>query len=115
MLNGDTKIIAHVGYPTTTFKSPMIYNPWFERRAINAAAPPLGVTAKRFATAFSEVVQFTNFAGALITTPHEFAVAGVLDEISTAVKIAGACNALRRRADGALIGDMFTATDSRAA
>ena len=38
MLNGDTRIIAHVGYPTTTFKSPMIYNPWFEKRGINAAA-----------------------------------------------------------------------------
>ena len=36
MLNGNTRIIAHIGYPTTTFKSPLIYNPWFEKRGINA-------------------------------------------------------------------------------
>jgi shikimate dehydrogenase len=107
MLNGDTKIIAHVGYPTTTFKSPMIYNPWFDARGVNAAVVPMGVTAERFAAAFPEIVRFTNFAGALITMPHKVAVVGLLDEVSTAVKIAGACNAVRWRDDGKLVGDMF--------
>ncbi len=107
MINGDTRIIAHVGYPTTTFKSPMIYNPWFARRGINAMVTPLGVTAENFGRAFPEITRFTNFAGALITMPHKVAVVGLLDEVSTAVKVAGACNAVRRREDGALIGDMF--------
>jgi shikimate dehydrogenase len=106
MLNGDTKIIAHVGYPTTTFKSPMIYNPWFDAHVIDAAVVPMGVTAERFAAAFAEIVRFTNFAGALITMPHKVAVVGRLDKVSTAVKIAGACNAVRWR-DGALVGDIF--------
>ena len=30
MINGLTDIIAHIGYPTHSFKSPMIYNPYFE-------------------------------------------------------------------------------------
>jgi hypothetical protein len=30
MISGKTTLIAHLGYPTTTFKSPMIYNPYFE-------------------------------------------------------------------------------------
>ena len=107
MLNGDTRIIAHLGYPTTTFKSPMIYNPWFEKRAINAAVVPLGVRAEDFATAFPEICRFTNFHGALITMPHKVAVIGLLDEVSTAVKVAGSCNAVRRNAEGRLIGDMF--------
>jgi shikimate dehydrogenase len=67
----------------------------------------MGVTAERFAAAFPEIVRFTNFAGALITMPHKVAVVGRLDEVSTAVKIAGACNAVRWREDGALVGDMF--------
>ena len=46
MLNGDTRLIAHLGYPTTTFKSPMIYNPWFAKHGINAAVVPLGVRAE---------------------------------------------------------------------
>jgi shikimate dehydrogenase len=106
-LNGDTKIIAHVGYPTTTFKSSMIYNPWFEKRAINAAVVPLGVRAHDFAQAFTEICRFTNFHGALITMPHKVSVIAFLDEMSTAVKVAGSCNAVRKSEDGGLVGDMF--------
>ena len=107
MLNGSTQIIAHVGYPTTTFKSPMIYNPWFEKRGINAAVVPLGVKSEDFARAFPEICRFTNFHGALITMPHKIAVIGLVDEVSTAVKVAGSCNAVRRNAEGRLVGDMF--------
>jgi shikimate dehydrogenase len=107
MLNGETKIIAHVGYPTTTFKSPMIYNPWFERHAINAAVVPFGVRREDFAHAFPQICRFTNFAGALITMPHKIAVVEMIDVASTAVQIAGSCNAVLRALDGRLIGDMF--------
>jgi shikimate dehydrogenase len=107
MINGDTQIIAHVGYPTTTFKSPMIYNPWFEKRGINAAVVPLGVRREDFGRAFPEICRFTNFHGALITMPHKISVIDLLDEVSTAVKVAGSCNAVRRSNDGRLIGDMF--------
>jgi len=89
MLNGDTTIIAHIGYPTTTFKSSMIYNPWFEKRGINAAVAPLGVTGENFAAAFPQICRFTNFHGALITMPHKVSVIGLIDEVSTAVKVAG--------------------------
>ena len=68
MINGDTQIIAHVGYPTTTFKSPMIYNPWFEKREINAAIVPMGVRRDDVGRAFPEICRFTNFHGALITS-----------------------------------------------
>ena len=107
MLNGDTKIIAHIGYPTTTFKSSMIYNPWFERHGVNAAVVPLGVRAENFSAAFPEICRFTNFHGALITMPHKVSVIAFLDEVSTAVKVAGSCNAVRRTGDGRLFGDMF--------
>ena len=107
MLNGDTKIIAHVGYPTTTFKSPMIYNPWFDSRGINAAVVPLGIKAEDFAAAFPQICRFTNCIGALITMPHKVSVLACLDEISVAVKVAGSCNAVRRDERGRLIGDMF--------
>ncbi|HYC25395.1 MAG TPA: shikimate dehydrogenase [Roseiarcus sp.] len=107
MIDGKTRLIAHIGYPTTTFKSPMIYNPWFDRRGINAAVIPMGVTSENFAKAFPEICRFTNFLGALITMPHKISVVDFLDEASTAVKVAGSCNAVRRRDDGRLIGDMF--------
>jgi shikimate dehydrogenase len=107
MITGDTKLIAHVGYPTTTFKSPMIYNPWFERRGINAVVMPMGIRSQDFASAFPQICRFTNFHGALITMPHKVAVMAMLDEVSTAVNVAGSCNAVKRGEDGRLIGDMF--------
>jgi hypothetical protein len=64
MIDGDTKLIAHIGYPTATFRAPLIYNPWFRRRGINAAVVPLGVTAKNFREAFPQICRFTNFHGA---------------------------------------------------
>ena len=34
MITGKTTLIAHLGFPTTTFKAPMIYNPYFEDAGI---------------------------------------------------------------------------------
>src|SRR5580692_7155406 len=53
------------------------------------------------------IFRLTNIRGALITMPHKVTTVGLLDECSTAVKVAGSCNAILRRADGTLLGDMF--------
>ena len=42
MINGNTEIIAHIGYPTHAFKAPMIYNPWSEKVVVNAVVVPMG-------------------------------------------------------------------------
>jgi len=107
MISGKTRLIAHVGYPTESFKAPLIYNPWFEKQGIDAVVVPMGVRGEDFAAALAVLRRFTNLHGALITMPHKVSVVGMLDEASTAVKIAGSCNALRLRDDGSLLGDMF--------
>jgi shikimate dehydrogenase len=43
MITGRTEIIGHLGYPTESFTAPMIYNPWFEHRGIDAVVVPMGV------------------------------------------------------------------------
>ena len=43
MITGRTTIIAHLGFPTESFKAPMIYNPYFERADIDAVVVPMGV------------------------------------------------------------------------
>lgn len=106
-ITGNTALLAHIGYPTGTFKAPMIYNPYFAKHGIDAVVVPMGVTADGFDAAFPVIAGFSNFAGALITMPHKVAVVGKLDRVSAAVRVAGSCNAVRRAADGALEGDMF--------
>jgi shikimate dehydrogenase len=107
MIRGSTSLIAHIGFPTETFKSPMIYNPWFERAGVDAVVVPMGCKPDNYAALLKSVFALTNIRGALITMPHKVATVVLLDEASTAVKVAGACNAVRRAADGRLQGDMF--------
>ena len=42
-----------------------------------------------------------------MTTPHKIATVGLLDETAVAVQVAGSCNAILRRPDGSLYGDLF--------
>jgi shikimate dehydrogenase len=45
MISGRTGIIAHLGYPTESFTAPMIDNPWFAHRGIDAVVVPMGARA----------------------------------------------------------------------
>ena len=106
-INGNTELIAHIGYPTHTFKSPMIYNPYFAEKGINAVVVPMGCKAEHYPDFLRSVFQLTNIRGALITMPHKVVTVGLLDEVTATVKVAGACNAVKRTEDGRLVGDMF--------
>jgi shikimate dehydrogenase len=107
MINGNTKLIAHLGYPTHTFKAPLIYNPYFEEMDIDAAVVPMGVRAEDYPSFLKLVFKLSNIHGALITMPHKIVTVALLDEISKSAQVAGACNAVRLGRDGRLVGDMF--------
>jgi len=107
VIRGTTTLIAHIGDPIAPVKSPMIYNPYFESVGIDAVVVPMGVRAADFPDVLKAVFRFTNIRGALITMPHKVTTVALLDEVSVAVKVAQSCNAVLRRADGTLFGDLF--------
>jgi shikimate dehydrogenase len=107
MITGNTELIAHIGYPTHSFKSPMIYNPYFEQAGIDAVVVPMGCQVPEYPAFLKAVFGLTNIRGALITMPHKVTTVGLLDEVTATVRVAGACNAVKRLADGRLVGDMF--------
>ncbi|MBV8778612.1 MAG: shikimate dehydrogenase [Alphaproteobacteria bacterium] len=107
MITGRTRLIAHLGYPTDTFTAPLIYNPWFASRGIDAVVVPMGVKAEDYPVFLRSLFRLSNIHGALVTMPHKVTTVGLLDEVSTVVRIAGSCNAILRRPDGSLFGDMF--------
>jgi shikimate dehydrogenase len=106
MIDGTTKLIAHIGYPTESFKSPMIYNPYFEKHGINAVVVPMGCKADDYDAFLKLVFRLSNMHGALITMPHKVTTLGLVDEASVSARIAGACNAVR-------IGDRGVARQGR--
>ena len=107
MIDGRTTLIAHIGYPTESFKAPLIYNPWFDKAGVNAVVVPMGVTAEDYPDVFKALFRLRNIRGALVTMPHKVTTVGLLDAASNAVKVAGSCNAVLLRPDGTLLGDMF--------
>ncbi len=106
-INGHTELIAHIGFPTHSFKAPMIYNPWFEKAGVNAVVVPMGCQTQDYAAFLRSIFTLTNIRGALITMPHKVHTVDLVDELLPAAAIAGACNAVRRLPDGRLQGDMF--------
>jgi shikimate dehydrogenase len=106
-IDGNTEIIAHIGFPTYAFRAPLIYNPWFAKVGINAVVVPMSCQVEPYPRFLRSVFHLGNIRGALITMPHKVATVGMLDELLPTGAIAGACNAVRRLADGRLQGDMF--------
>ena len=110
MISGKTSLLPLFGYPTKAFKAPLIYNPWFDKHGIDAVVVPMGVKPEDYASVLKAVFQLSNVPGALVTMPHKVSTVGLLDEVTTAVKIAGSCNAILKRPDGTLLGDIFDGT-----
>ena len=106
-ISGRTRLIAHLCYPTESFKAPMIYNPYFEKYGIDAVVVPMGCKAKDYASFLKLVFRLSNIHGALVTMPHKVTTIPLLDEVMTTAKVGGACNAIRLGPNGTLVGDMF--------
>ena len=107
MISGTTTLIAHLGYPTENFKAPLIYNPWFEHKGIDAVVMPMGVKPEAFADTLDVLRRLTNARGALVTMPHKVSTLALMDEVTPTARAAGACNAVLIRPDGSLLGDQF--------
>ncbi|MDM0045741.1 shikimate dehydrogenase [Variovorax dokdonensis] len=107
MISGKTTLIGHLGYPTETFKAPMIYNPWFEQQGIDAVVVPMGIKPEDYAATLPLLFRMSNLRGALVTMPHKVSTMRLVDEVTPTARIAGACNAILKRPDGSLLGDLF--------
>jgi shikimate dehydrogenase len=107
MISGKTTLIAHLGYPTHSFKAPLIYNPWFDSKGIDAVVMPMGVKAEDYPEFFRYLFKLTNIRGALVTMPHKVTTTELVDELTPTAQVAGATNAVLLRDDGTLLADQF--------
>ncbi len=107
MISGSTALIAHMGCPTHTFKSSLIFNPWFEANDVDAVVVPMGVKPEDYPAFFQSVFTLTNIRGALVTMPHKVTTMQLVDEVSPTAAVAGATNAVVLREDGSLLADQF--------
>jgi shikimate dehydrogenase len=107
MVRGSTRLYPIIGFPVSQVRAPSVYNPYFERRGIDAIVVPIEVAPDVFPNYLQTLLTAQNIPGAMVTVPHKLATVNVLDDYSVAVRVAGACNAVVRRTDGTLYGDLF--------
>jgi shikimate dehydrogenase len=67
----------------------------------------VGIEPPNYPDLLKALFTTTNVHGALVTMPHKVTTTHLVDEMTKTAKIAGACNAILRRPDGSLLGDMF--------
>jgi shikimate dehydrogenase len=107
MIRGTTRIYPVIGSPVAQVRAPSVYNPYFERVGIDAVCVPIEVPEQHFRAFLRTLLAAPNIPGAMITVPHKRVTLEAVDDYSMAARIAGACNAVLRRPDGSLFGDLF--------
>lgn len=110
VINGHTRLYAHIGDPIDIVRSPWIYNPWFLAHGIDASLVPMSVSRDRLGVSIEALRHMANVHGLIVTMPHKVAIVSMLDSASDAVRAAGSCNAVVKRQDGSLHGDLFDGT-----
>jgi len=110
MIRGTTLLYPVIGSPVAQVRAPSVYNPYFERVGIDAVCVPLEVPEQHFPAFLRMLFAAPNVRGAMITVPHKRTAVEAVDEYSMAVRVAGACNAVVRRPDGSLYGELFDGT-----
>ena len=106
-ISSQTKIIAHIGYPTKTFTAPRILNPCFAELGVNLVVIPISCKACNLDKVFRGLIKVENFFGALITMPHKQSVLPLLDYQSEMVSLSTSCNILKLDNFNKIKGDMF--------
>jgi shikimate dehydrogenase len=106
-ISGRTALLAIIGDPIEQARAPGLVNPVLHDRGIDAVLVPMRVEAGQLRRVIDGLRAVGNFRGAIITMPHKQAIMALLDEVSPEGQQVGACNVLRRDAQGRLSGSML--------
>ncbi|HYF07112.1 MAG TPA: shikimate dehydrogenase [Acetobacteraceae bacterium] len=106
-ITGATRLFAIIGDPVAPLRSPALFNAAFARLGRDAAFVAFQFPQGTIEAAWPALQAMTNLDGIVVTMPHKRAVVPLLAALGPAARLTGTVNTIRRRADGALEGDMF--------
>ena len=109
-ITGDTQLYAIIGDPIFQVHTPEMMNRLFAREGLNAVMVAIHVAPQGFEAAVKAFRVMKNLRGFIATVPHKTAAAALCDELGETGCAIGAVNAVRREADGRLVGEMFDGT-----
>ena len=102
-INGHTRLFALIGSPVGHSGSPAMHNYSFARRGIDAAYLAFDVPEERTADAI-EALRTLHAGGFNVTMPCKTEAARLVDRLSPAAELIGACNTVVMEEDGTLTG-----------
>jgi shikimate dehydrogenase len=109
-VTGTTRIYFIFGDPVAQVRAPEIYNELFARHGVDAVLVPIQVPAAQASALAHAVLAAGNVGGLWLTIPHKSVLLDELASCDLQGRVAGAVNAVRRSADGALHGALFDGT-----
>lgn len=108
-INGHTRLYALIGSPVGHSGSPAMYNYSFEKLGIDAAYLAFDTPLEKTEETVN-ALRTLNVGGFNITMPNKTAVAQLVDRLSSAAEMVGACNTVVVEEDGTMTGHITDGT-----
>jgi shikimate dehydrogenase len=106
-ISGSTRLFPVIGWPVEQVKAPTLFNAYFAAHDIDARVVPMKIAPQNYAAAVRVLLSVENVGGILVSIPHKPMTVDVVDVAAERARLAGACNAIYKRADGAIVGDLI--------
>jgi shikimate dehydrogenase len=107
LITGTTDVFFILGDPVAQVRAPESFNAIFARFGLDAVLVPVQVAPGDLAAFLKTAFLAPNIKGIWVTIPHKAPILAALDACDPLGRVAGAVNAVRRRADGRLEGGLF--------
>ena len=106
LITGKTQLFGVIAHPVDHVRAPMVFNPVFEERGIDAVLVPVHILPEHLEITLNAFKHMPNMGGVAVTIPHKMTSADLCDELGMAAQVTGAVNAIRFE-HGRMIGDNF--------
>jgi shikimate dehydrogenase len=106
-ISGRTRLYGILADPIGHVKTPEAMNALFAARGVDGVLVPFHVRAEGLGVLLDGLRRTENFGGFIATVPHKTAMLGLCDAVEGDAARIGAVNAVRREADGRMIGAML--------
>lgn len=106
-ISGTTRLFPVIGWPVEQVKAPTLFNAYFAAQGIDARVVPMKIAPADYAAAIRMLFKVGNVGGVLVSIPHKPMTVDAVDVVAERARLAGACNAIYQRADGAIVGDLI--------
>ena len=106
-IGGRTRVYGILADPISQVRTPQVFNALCDARNFDAVLVPFHVAAEDLAEAVAGLRRLRNLGGLVVTVPHKQAMIALCDRLEPMGRLIGAVNAVRREADGSLVGENF--------